>query len=216
MFNIDHPIVNSLNKITDIIILNLIVIVLSLPIITIGATWTAMYYVTIKMVKNEESYILKDFFKSFKQNFLQSTVIWLINLILLSLFGINIMILGGGSVVNISRASLVLVILMAFILFSFMTYVYPLQARYYNPVRITIKNALLLSLANLPYTVLFIVVSLLPFIILLTKYGVYISPVIILIGFSGPAYICSKTWRKIFDRLDPQEATEDTTIDTEQ
>ena len=87
VFSPDSPVISFLGKIADLIIINLLVIICSLPIFTIGASWTAMYYVTVKMVKNEESYVTKDFFKSFKQNFRQATVIWLINLIVLLVLG---------------------------------------------------------------------------------------------------------------------------------
>ena len=204
MFNIEHPAVTGLTKVTDLIIINLLVIALTIPIITAGAAWTAMYYVTIKLVKNEESYILKDFFKSFKENFLQSTIIWIINILLIALFVINFLIMGGAAPENMTSVSIIIFIITGAILLAFVTYVYPMQAHYYNTVPRTIKNALLLAFANLPYTVLFVIVSVLPFVIALTKYGFYLIPLVFLIGLSGPAYICSIFWRKIFARLDPE------------
>lgn len=207
MFKLDGPIVSALNKLTDVILLNLIVLVMSVPIITIGAAWTAMYYVTVKMVKDEESYIFKDFFKSFRQNFVQSTVIWIINLIIAFLFVIDARIL-SGSVETVSKTTSVLIVLMALFLFAFITNVYPMQSHYHNTVFGTIKNALMLSIARLPYTVLYTVLTLFPFLLLFTRVGGYLSPIVILVGFSGPAYICSKFWRKVFARLDPEEVVE--------
>ncbi len=212
MFNLEHPVISGLTKITDLIIINLLVIVLSIPVITAGAAWTAMYYVTIKLVKNEESYILKDFFKSFKENFSQSTVIWIINLVLVAFLGINFYVMGGAVPENMTSISLIIFIITGVVLLAFMTYVYPMQAHYYNTVPRTIKNALILAIANLPYTVLFIVVTILPFVIILTKYGTYLIPVVLLMGFSGPAYICSGFWKRIFTRLDPKEKEESSDV----
>ena len=59
-------------------LLNILFLVCSLPIFTIGASFTAMYYVTLKLAENEEGYIARGFLKSFKQNFKQATIIWLI------------------------------------------------------------------------------------------------------------------------------------------
>ena len=78
MFKLDSPLMNFLNKLCDIMILNILVLVFSLPIFTIGAAVTAGYYMSFKMVKNEESYIVKGFWKAFKENFRQSTALWLI------------------------------------------------------------------------------------------------------------------------------------------
>ena len=61
MFKLDSPLMNFLNKLCDIMILNILVLVFSLPIFTIGAAVTAGYYMSFKMVKNEENYIVKGF-----------------------------------------------------------------------------------------------------------------------------------------------------------
>ena len=82
-FDLDSPLMSALNKLADLIILNILVIICSLPVFTIGASMTALHYVVLKMVRNEEGYIIKSFFKSFKQNFRQATIIWLILLVLI-------------------------------------------------------------------------------------------------------------------------------------
>ena len=76
MFKLDSPLMNFLGRVCDIMILNVLLIVFSIPIFTAGAAITAAYSVSYKMVKNEESYIIKGFWKAFKENFKQSTVIW--------------------------------------------------------------------------------------------------------------------------------------------
>ena len=80
MFKLDSPLMNFLNKVADIMILNIIVIIFSLPLFTMGAAFTAAYYIGYKMVKNEESYIIRGFWHSFKDNFRQSTILWIIML----------------------------------------------------------------------------------------------------------------------------------------
>ena len=77
-FNMDSPIMRFLSRVCDLIILNLLTIVCCIPVFTAGASITALFSVTLKMVKGEESYIVRGFFKGFKENFKQSTIIWLI------------------------------------------------------------------------------------------------------------------------------------------
>ena len=67
-----------LSKVADMIILNILFLITCIPIFTIGASMTALYYVTLRMVSGEEGPVSKDYFRSFKQNFRQATVIWLI------------------------------------------------------------------------------------------------------------------------------------------
>lgn len=73
---LDNIIVRGLFRICDLLLLNILWIICSIPVITIGASTTALYSVTLKMVVSEEGYIVRDFRKAFVENFKQSTVIW--------------------------------------------------------------------------------------------------------------------------------------------
>lgn len=64
----DSWIMRILTRIFDLIILNLLFIICSLPVITIGTSLSALYSVTLKMVRNEEGYIVRGFFKAYKEN----------------------------------------------------------------------------------------------------------------------------------------------------
>ncbi len=82
LFHYDNPIWRFMGKVTDIFFLTLLWVFLSLPVVTIGASSSALYYVSLKMARNEESYIFQSFWKAFKENIRQSTVLWLIMLAL--------------------------------------------------------------------------------------------------------------------------------------
>ena len=69
IFNLDSPFVQFMSRVADLMWLNILFLLCCIPIFTVGASTTAMYYVTLKMVRNEDSYITKSFIKSFKQNF---------------------------------------------------------------------------------------------------------------------------------------------------
>ena len=81
MFSIEGKFFGAISRLGDLVILNILFLACSIPIVTIGASITAMYSVTKKMAEEREGYILKSFFKAFKENFRQSTVMWLILLI---------------------------------------------------------------------------------------------------------------------------------------
>ena len=164
MFKLDSPLMNFLNKVADIMILNLMVILFSIPIFTAGAAITAGYSVAFKMVKNEESYIIKGFWKAFKENFKQSTAIWLIFLVIFAVLFVDyrIMFFSGmemGRWITYGVIAVTVILAMGF------TFVFPLQARFINPVKNTIKNAFLMSFAHLPYTVVFMISYAVPFVI---------------------------------------------------
>ena len=82
LFRYDNKFFEALGKISNTVILNLLCILSCIPIITIGASATATYFVAMQIVKDEESYIIKEFIKRFKENFIISTKIWIIMMII--------------------------------------------------------------------------------------------------------------------------------------
>ena len=83
--DIDGPFMSLLTAIADMIILNLLTLFCCLPVITAGAAFTALHYVVLKQVRGDSPYVIRSFFKSFKQNFLQATGIWLFCLIIIGI-----------------------------------------------------------------------------------------------------------------------------------
>lgn len=203
IFNLDNPVMAFMGKIADLVILNLLVIFCSLPVFTIGASWTALYYVTIKMVKKEESYIVRDFFRSFKQNFKQATLIWLIILLLCGIVAGDFMIYRALPD-QVPKVVMIVVMILALFAFCTVLYIFPVLSRFENTIKNTIKNAFLISAVNVPYTFLLVILFALPFVLVLFSVRVY--PFFFLFGISGPAYLASFLWRKIFKKIEPEEA----------
>lgn len=197
--DIDSPLMQAMSKVADLMILNLLTLVCCLPIITIGASLTAMHYMTLKIVRNEECYIARGFFKSFKENFKQSTLIWLLLLVLIIILAGDLFIIGSSD--TEFNAIMQGFIVVAAILVVFTTlYVFPVLARFRNTIRGTLKNALLMSIVQFPKTILMIVVNLIPVILFLFAYPVI--PLVLLFGLSVPAWVSAKLNNKLFKTLE--------------
>lgn len=199
MFKLDSPFMNFLNKLCDIMILNILVLVFSLPIFTIGAAVTAGYYMSFKMVKNEENYIVKGFWKAFKENFKQSTALWLI---ILAVCGVlfadyRIVLYSGLSFDRWLRLGLITVTLIIALGVSF---VFALQARFTNTVKHTLKNAFLMALSHLPSAILFVVSYAVP--VVLLYFIPQIFPVIVLLAIGLLIYLKSFLFLKIFKKYE--------------
>ena len=74
----ENPVMSGLNKMADLIVLNLCFLISCLPVFTIGAGVTALYSVNLKMVRNEESYVFRSYWRAFRENFRQATMCWLL------------------------------------------------------------------------------------------------------------------------------------------
>ena len=210
-FNMDNGFFQVLSRIADLMILNIIFLITCIPIVTIGAAWTALYYVTLKMIRNEESYIVRSYFKSFKENFKQSTIMWLIALVLLVLlfFDYRIVNVMDGT---IRQAMLIGLTGVALFLAMILTYLFPLQSKFYNTIKNTTKNALLMSIRHLPQTVIMLVITVAAVLITFfnnwtISYGLLFW---ILLGFATIALANSWFLVRIFDKYIPKDEEEET------
>lgn len=206
LFDMDNKFFTFMSRVADLCILNVLCIIFCIPVITAGASITAMFYVTMKMVRNEEAYIVKGFFKSFKENFKQATVI---NLILIVVGVILYLDMHVAKAMPGSAGQIFHVIFVAFAIVYFVLtlYVYPVLARFYNSTGNTIKNALLMSIRHLPYTVVMVLIELCPLLLLFVKSFRLQSTLFILflmVGFGLIAYCNSFFLAKIFDNYMPE------------
>ena len=88
-FNSDNVVMRTLSKIFDIGWLTLIYLVFCIPIVTVGAATTSLYYVSAKVLRHNRSYVWREFWHSFKTNFLQSTIAWVVTAIIVVLLWLN-------------------------------------------------------------------------------------------------------------------------------
>ncbi|HJB30308.1 MAG TPA: DUF624 domain-containing protein [Candidatus Blautia faecavium] len=207
IFNMDNKFFVFMGRVADLIILNLICLVCCIPIVTIGASLTALFYVTLKMVRNEESYIIKSFFKSFKENFKQSTIINLIMLVtaIMLFFDLNI---SHNLTGTLSQVLSCIFIAFTFLYLLVFLYIYPLQAKFYNTIKNTFSNSLLMAIRHLPQTIIMLIVSLIPVAVLFIpdiRIQATLLMLVFLMGMSVIAYINSKFFVKIFDKYIPEE-----------
>lgn len=204
-FNPENPLMIFFARLTDLIILNLVCIICCLPIVTIGASVTALHYVTLKMAKNEEGYIIKSFFKSFKENLKQSTVVWLLFLVITLFFYLDMRIIKYGGL-DIPKGINMVIYGTYFICCIVMMYTLPLLARFSNTIKGTLKNASLMSILHFGKTILMAIIYLLP--VMLTRLHYDFAAVYLLFGLSAPAYVNGFFWKSIFKRYEPQEEEE--------
>lgn len=207
-FNMDNKFFSAMSRVADLIILNILCLVCCLPIVTIGPSLTALFYVTLKMVRNEESYIAKGFFQSFRQNLKQGIII---NLILLAIAGVLYVDFRFVSASDAVYSRIMFVFLMVALIFYLMVflYVYPLLAKFINTVKNTFTNALLMSIRHLPFTLLMAGVTALPVLVFFFSPSAEMQGLVLLIGImmgvSTIAYVNSFFFVRIFDHYIPGE-----------
>lgn len=161
LFDMNNPVWTFIGKLVDVFILHFIWMVCSLPIVTFGASTAALYYALMKDAADEDPHYVRAFFKSFKMNFKQGIGIGLImlavgGLLVYSLFFYSNVTMGNGKLLTVFKGlSIMFLILYTFVFH----YIFAVFARFDNKTRILFQNALFLSIKNIGWTLLMIVVT---------------------------------------------------------
>lgn len=185
LFSYDNPIWRFMGRVADVFLLTMLWAVCSLPVITIGASTSALYYVSLKMAKNREGYLWKSFFKAFKDNFTQSTVIWVIMLAVGVFLGMDLYFFYGQesqAAVFVFWLFFVFVILYLFVA----VLVFPLEARLDTNVKNLFFMTFMVSIKNFSWVMLMLVT-----VICIVALGVFVFWPVLLVGAGTIAYIHS-------------------------
>lgn len=155
LFNYNNKFFQVVNKIADCFFLSVLWIVFSIPIFTIGASCTATYYTVHKVLRGNRGYVWRSFWDSFKSNFKQSTIMWLICLVLGIVLALDAyityqMLQNGERLGFFYYVFLILIILLVL----WMVYLFSYVARFENSIKQTMKNAAIIAIANLPSSLL--------------------------------------------------------------
>lgn len=217
LFNPDSRIMIFLSRVADLVILNILWLVCCIPVVTIGASTTAMYHVIRHWQKDSVSSIMRDFFQSFKEDFKQATPVYLILLIPTVAVVMNAMLIfNPENSAAVPSYLLVIWFISALILLFISSFVYPVMAFFADSIFKTLRNAMVLALANLPRTILISILNLLPVILLFVNLSFFLQSSIfwLLIGGALVAYLNMSILKPVFKKLVPSEF-EDTVPDTQ-
>lgn len=202
-FVIDSPVMRFLGRIGDIIILNLIFVVTALPVVTVGMALSALYTVAMKLARGEDPSVLREYIRAFWRNRKPATICWLIMAAAGALIFLDFRLAGafGGTLYTVVR--LLLAMIFGVWMLTFL-YLFPYIARFENTVFHSVKNALFLSVAHLPSTVMMLVISIgLAVITLFTSRTFVIGTIWwFFAGFAAAAYTQSFLLSRIFAKYE--------------
>ena len=200
-FNVDNPVWRFIRKIGYLWILNILWVVTSLPIITIGASTTALIFACMKL-RDDEGYPTINYFKSFKENFRQATIIWLIYIVIgaVLIYGLIFWNLMDGTKLRIGHA-FAIAVLIPYVLS--LLYVFGIQAKFVNSVQDTIHYALILPIKHFGWT-LQMVILMAVVIYLNVATIVWANFLTLTVGIGWIAYLYSIYYMQVFDRYIPK------------
>lgn len=159
-FSYESPFSQTLLKLAYSCYLNVLWLVCCVPVLTIGASTTALYSVTLKIVNERENNLTRQFFKAFRENFRQATALWLI------LLGAGLLLAGDGYILyhlfrsSQGAAALLWTLVSALVIAAsiayavVLMYVFPLTASVANTNWAMLKNSFFIGTHYLFCTIL--------------------------------------------------------------
>ena len=166
-FHPDSEFMQALGRIADFVILNLLCVLFSLPIVTAGAAMTAKYYMSMKIVREEEPAVWAAFWKSFRDNFKQATAIWLPLLAILLVLAWDWYAVIYGSSQGMPTAGRILLLVMTLVVGMIAYAVFPFVARFQLSTREALKGAMVFCFLHFPKMLLILFVITLPYVLAL-------------------------------------------------
>lgn len=210
LFSPDNPVIRFLGRVCDLMILSVLFTLSCMLIVPSGAAMTALYTMTLKMVRNEEGETIKSYFTAFRNSFLNSAPGAAVLFLEWGMIFVIVYALYTG-VLLFSPLVFIILCIVTLMLTSWLSWLFPLQARFENRFSGHCRNAAALSLTQLPVTCLMTLVNLLPLLSVLlfpNRAGELIT-FWILFGFGGCAFVNSIYLRHVFDRVEDAPAKSD-------
>ncbi len=185
----------------QLLVLQVLTVLCALPLVSAGASLTSMYYVLLKVVRGEESYIARDFFSAFRREWKASTALWFIKLLFLLPLVMDLLIVQYAPEV-LPKGMIYPVLILAFSIQILLIFVFPLQSHFENSIAKTIENALRLGISQLPRALAVLVLYALPVWLALRSYMVF--PLVLMFGLTLPGYLAVRLYEPVFARLDEE------------
>ncbi len=200
LFNLDSGLMRSLSKFTDCICLSLMYFVSCIPIITIGAASTALYYTAHKVLRHDRGYLFRDYLSAFRNNFKQVTPVWVAAGIIggVAVADFYISSFYAKTVTYFSALSVIAFMGMA-IWFAWVSYLFPYMARFENTRRQSMKNAILMAIAHLPMTFLLLVMT------VIILFVVFFAPFLLFVFPAVYAWLQSYILERVFRKYMTEE-----------
>ena len=203
LFNPDNRFFTLVGKIVDVIILGVVFLIFCIPVITIGPACTALYYVTVKVIRRERGYLFREFLKSFKLNFKRAAIVGVFLTVATVIIVVDLLTTWATFNTGVGNNILFGVyIAVAVLLFGFFIYVFPVLSRFELTIKQLIKTVFIISIRHFPSTLAMIIITVAAYVFL------YYMPFFAILMPGALTFVNSFIMERVLKKYMP--ATEDT------
>ena len=192
---------------TNLVMLNILWLVCCIPVFTAGAATTALYHTIFQYHTKQDDAVLKPFFRAFRNNFKQATLLWIVTVLPLGLIVFDVVYLASS---GRGTGILFLLIICAVVVLGMQVYLFPLIARFEMNTKALLRTAASLVVLHIPTTLLVLVLNVMPFAVYAYDPMAFLHSGVLWIGvwYSLVAYLNGKMLLKIWKKHMPETPEE--------
>lgn len=206
LFSYESPLMQGLATAADFMMLNILFLICSIPIVTMGAAKTALYRVMFDMAEQKGN-TFKRFFKSFVSELKTITPIFLLELLIIGFLALEIFWMTGNSLTFLGQATLrspvTVVLLLTMVIVGMVFSNIPAQVAMFNSTRKEyLRNGIYIALTKFFRCLLVSLMDLLPLFVFLWNpyYFFMVGPIWVFFYFSVTVNLSVKLFKKPFDQ----------------
>lgn len=199
IFDFNNPVMSFLSKLADLMILNVITLICCVPIVTVGASLSSMYYVLLRLRQEETSFVTKDFFHAFRQNLKQGIILWILYLVAIIALAAEYYLIFVARIPELVEVRYGVYLFTALVLIS-LTWSFVLLSRYNNSFGRVIINSYFIGFTHFVRTIMMALLMMSPIALILIYPAA--TPIILVIGITLPCYLQTFFFIKVFEDLE--------------
>lgn len=204
LFDVDSPLYQKVSRAVDILWLGILWAVCCLGIFTAGAATAALFYTIAKTVKKDRGYITKTYFRAFRENFKQGSILWLIWMLCVLITGVDMhmtyVFLQNGK--GIGNLLILFVVIMAYLL-VWGCYLFTYIARFEDSIRQILKNTALMAIQHIQWSFVLLVL------VLVVGFVVWVYPLLFVAAGGVLMYLESIALEKVYHFYMPEESEDE-------
>lgn len=210
-FSTDSFLYQILEKIADFFLISALTAICCFPVITAGAAITASHKVAQNIVMKNEQSVIKAYFEAFTKNFKQSTLFWLITVLIVAILLANLTLIYISFTGNIATILYALVGFVCGLALATMAYAFPFVARYENTFKQHLRNSFFVAIAMLPRTVGVLALTAIPVGVAIYSLELFVETMAFwgIMGFGILIYLQERLICPIFAKLEENVTEED-------
>ena len=211
IFSLDNPFFRFMERVADFFILNILTIICSIPVFTVGAALTAHHKVMQNLVLDFEQPVIKSYFQAFAGVFKQATVLWLATALFIAVTVVDVFLI-YVYLEGIAQVLYVLLAVVGVLVFGTACYAFAMIARYENSLKKHLCNSFVLALGNLPRTLLMLLLWFLPLLLALISLSLFLDTLVIwaFFGISLIVYAHTRIIMPVFLMLEQADRDDGT------